>query len=160
MQADEALGKFLDYCTYGHMIDNVVLIVTGTLHERDVQVRATIRERPCSADTVSRTALVVAAQASAALSTCALLLLPSMHDPKVQPSRQFVAAMIMADTKPANWAARGCGRASGSDCDLLILMVHLLHDANRHPDASTAPPHATVAHRCSNFLSLLFTIGI
>jgi len=38
-QADEALGKFLDYCTYGHMIDNVVLIVTGTLHERDVQVR-------------------------------------------------------------------------------------------------------------------------
>lgn len=24
---------------YGHMIDNVVLIVTGTLHERDVQVR-------------------------------------------------------------------------------------------------------------------------
>lgn len=24
-------------CRYGHMIDNVVLIVTGTLHERDVQ---------------------------------------------------------------------------------------------------------------------------
>ena len=42
-QADEALGKFLDYCTYGHMIDNVVLIVTGTLHERDVQVRGTCR---------------------------------------------------------------------------------------------------------------------
>lgn len=35
-QADESLGQFLDYCTYGHMIDNVVLIVTGTLHERDV----------------------------------------------------------------------------------------------------------------------------
>lgn len=35
--ADADLGKFLDYCTYGHMIDNVVLIVTGTLHERDVQ---------------------------------------------------------------------------------------------------------------------------
>eukprot|EP00889_Picochlorum_renovo_P007266 jgi/Picre1/34296/NNA_001769.t1 len=34
--AGEPLGKFLDYCTYGHMIDNVVLIVTGTLHERDV----------------------------------------------------------------------------------------------------------------------------
>ncbi|KAK9915834.1 hypothetical protein WJX75_004854 [Coccomyxa subellipsoidea] len=34
--ADEPLGQFLDYCTYGHMIDNVVLIVTGTLHERDV----------------------------------------------------------------------------------------------------------------------------
>jgi hypothetical protein len=37
-QADEKLAKFLDFCTYGHMIDNVVLIVTGTLHERDVQV--------------------------------------------------------------------------------------------------------------------------
>jgi len=23
-------------CSYGHMIDNVVLIVSGTLHERDV----------------------------------------------------------------------------------------------------------------------------
>lgn len=34
--AGEPLGRFLDYCTYGHMIDNVVLIVTGTLHERDV----------------------------------------------------------------------------------------------------------------------------
>lgn len=39
LQADETLAKFLDFCTYGHMIDNVVLIVTGTLHERDVQVR-------------------------------------------------------------------------------------------------------------------------
>ena len=38
VQADETLAKFLDFCTYGHMIDNVVLIVTGTLHERDVQV--------------------------------------------------------------------------------------------------------------------------
>ena len=38
MQADKNMGKFLDYCTYGHMIDNVILIVTGTLHERDVQV--------------------------------------------------------------------------------------------------------------------------
>ena len=28
----------MDYCTYGHMIDNVVLLVTGTLHERDVTV--------------------------------------------------------------------------------------------------------------------------
>jgi hypothetical protein len=37
-QADEKLARFLDFCTYGHMIDNVVLIVTGTLHERDVQV--------------------------------------------------------------------------------------------------------------------------
>lgn len=35
--ASEPLATFLDYCTYGHMIDNVVLIVTGTLHERDVQ---------------------------------------------------------------------------------------------------------------------------
>ena len=39
-QADEPLGEFMDYCTYGHMIDNVVLIVTGTLHERDVHVRS------------------------------------------------------------------------------------------------------------------------
>ena len=38
-QANENLSMFMDYCTYGHMIDNVVLIVTGTLHERDVQVR-------------------------------------------------------------------------------------------------------------------------
>ncbi|CAK0737150.1 V-type proton ATPase subunit d2 [Coccomyxa viridis] len=36
VNADEPLARFLDYCTYGHMIDNVVLIVTGTLHERDV----------------------------------------------------------------------------------------------------------------------------
>jgi len=28
----------MDYCTYGYMIDNIVLIVTGTLHERNVQV--------------------------------------------------------------------------------------------------------------------------
>eukprot|EP00887_Chlorella_sp_A99_P000552 scaffold17.g552.t1 len=35
--AGEPLARFLDYCTYGHMIDNVVLIVTGTLHDRDVQ---------------------------------------------------------------------------------------------------------------------------
>jgi hypothetical protein len=41
-QADENLGRFMDYCTYGHMIDNVVLIVTGTLHERDVQVWACV----------------------------------------------------------------------------------------------------------------------
>ena len=38
LQAENPLAQFLDYCTYGHMIDNVVLIVTGTLHERDVQV--------------------------------------------------------------------------------------------------------------------------
>lgn len=37
-QADEPLATFMDYCTYGHMIDNVVLLVTGTLHERDVTV--------------------------------------------------------------------------------------------------------------------------
>ena len=33
----EPLATFLDYCTYGYMIDNVVLIVAGTLHERDMQ---------------------------------------------------------------------------------------------------------------------------
>lgn len=40
MQASEPLATFLDFLTYGHMIDNVVLIVTGTLHERDMQVRS------------------------------------------------------------------------------------------------------------------------
>lgn len=44
VQADQNLGKFLDYCTYGHMIDNVILIVTGTLHERDVQVGTCTRD--------------------------------------------------------------------------------------------------------------------
>lgn len=29
------LAKFLDYMTYAYMIDNVVLLITGTLHERD-----------------------------------------------------------------------------------------------------------------------------
>lgn len=39
MQASAPLAQFLDYCTYGYMIDNVVLVVTGVLHERDVHVR-------------------------------------------------------------------------------------------------------------------------
>jgi len=34
-QAVEPLATFLDYITYGYMIDNIVLIITGTLHERD-----------------------------------------------------------------------------------------------------------------------------
>ncbi|RKP11434.1 ATP synthase subunit [Piptocephalis cylindrospora] len=29
------LTKFLDYITYAYMIDNVILLITGTLHERD-----------------------------------------------------------------------------------------------------------------------------
>ncbi|KAF4617155.1 hypothetical protein D9613_005942 [Agrocybe pediades] len=33
--AVQPLAKFLDYITYGYMIDNVVLLITGTLHERD-----------------------------------------------------------------------------------------------------------------------------
>ncbi|KAF8914934.1 V0 complex, c/d subunit of ATPase [Mucidula mucida] len=33
--AVEPLSKFLDYITYAYMIDNVVLLITGTLHERD-----------------------------------------------------------------------------------------------------------------------------
>ncbi|KZS90533.1 ATPase V0 complex subunit D [Sistotremastrum niveocremeum HHB9708] len=33
--AVEPLSKFLEYMTYGYMIDNVVLLITGTLHERD-----------------------------------------------------------------------------------------------------------------------------
>jgi len=34
-QAVEPLATFLDYITYGYMIDNIVLLITGTLHERD-----------------------------------------------------------------------------------------------------------------------------
>nr|CAG8433726.1 5513_t:CDS:2 [Entrophospora candida] len=33
--ASEKLSKFLDYLTYAYMIDNVILLITGTLHERD-----------------------------------------------------------------------------------------------------------------------------
>ncbi|KAJ3995710.1 V0 complex, c/d subunit of ATPase [Lentinula boryana] len=33
--AVEPLSKFLDYVTYAYMIDNVILLITGTLHERD-----------------------------------------------------------------------------------------------------------------------------
>ncbi|PWN40787.1 ATPase, V0 complex, subunit D [Ceraceosorus guamensis] len=29
------LAKFLDYLTYAYMIDNLILLITGTLHERD-----------------------------------------------------------------------------------------------------------------------------
>lgn len=35
--ASESLAKFLDYITYGYMIDNVILLLTGTLHERDTR---------------------------------------------------------------------------------------------------------------------------
>ncbi|CAG8439825.1 7374_t:CDS:2 [Ambispora gerdemannii] len=33
--AVEPLSTFLDYLTYAYMIDNVILLITGTLHERD-----------------------------------------------------------------------------------------------------------------------------
>lgn len=33
--AVEPLAKFLDYITYAYMIDNVILLTLGTLHERD-----------------------------------------------------------------------------------------------------------------------------
>jgi len=35
--ASAELAKFLDYITYGYMIDNVILLLTGTLHERDTR---------------------------------------------------------------------------------------------------------------------------
>lgn len=35
MQSVEPLSTFLDYITYGYMIDNIILLITGTLHERD-----------------------------------------------------------------------------------------------------------------------------
>lgn len=34
-QAVEPLSTFLDYMSYQYMIDNIVLLITGTLHERD-----------------------------------------------------------------------------------------------------------------------------
>lgn len=36
-QAVGSLAKFMDYLTYGYMIDNVALLITGTLHERDTR---------------------------------------------------------------------------------------------------------------------------
>lgn len=35
-QAAKPLSTFLDYITYQYMIDNVVLLITGTLHDRDI----------------------------------------------------------------------------------------------------------------------------
>eukprot|EP00127_Corallochytrium_limacisporum_P001195 Clim_evm30s44 gene=Clim_evmTU30s44 len=35
-QACEPLSTFMDFITYGYMIDNVILLITGTLHERDI----------------------------------------------------------------------------------------------------------------------------
>lgn len=35
-QAVEPLSTFLDYITYGYMIDNIVLLITGTLHGRPI----------------------------------------------------------------------------------------------------------------------------
>ena len=32
-----SLSKFMDYLTYAYMIDNVALLITGTLHERDTR---------------------------------------------------------------------------------------------------------------------------
>jgi len=34
-QATEPLATFLDYISYQYMIDNIVLLITGTMHERD-----------------------------------------------------------------------------------------------------------------------------
>lgn len=36
-QATGTLAKFMEYLTYGYMIDNVALLITGTLHERDTR---------------------------------------------------------------------------------------------------------------------------
>src|SRR5205809_3576499 len=36
-QATGSLAKFMDYLTYAYMIDNVALLITGTLHERDTK---------------------------------------------------------------------------------------------------------------------------
>lgn len=36
-QATGSFSKFMEYLTYGYMIDNVALLITGTLHERDTR---------------------------------------------------------------------------------------------------------------------------
>ena len=36
-QATGSLAKFMEYLTYSYMIDNVALLITGTLHERDTK---------------------------------------------------------------------------------------------------------------------------
>ncbi|BCR93745.1 H(+)-transporting V0 sector ATPase subunit d [Aspergillus luchuensis] len=36
-QATGSTAKFLQYLTYGYMIDNIALLITGTLHERDTR---------------------------------------------------------------------------------------------------------------------------
>ena len=36
-QATGSLAKFMSYLTYAYMIDNVALLITGTLHERDTR---------------------------------------------------------------------------------------------------------------------------
>lgn len=36
-QCTGAMAKFMDYLTYSYMIDNVALLITGTLHERDTK---------------------------------------------------------------------------------------------------------------------------
>lgn len=36
-QATGTLAKFMEYLTYGYMIDNIALLITGTLHERDTR---------------------------------------------------------------------------------------------------------------------------
>ena len=36
-QATGSMAKFMEYLTYGYMIDNVALLITGTLHERDTR---------------------------------------------------------------------------------------------------------------------------
>ncbi|OLL23000.1 V-type proton ATPase subunit d [Neolecta irregularis DAH-3] len=35
LNASYEMNRFLDYITYSYMIDNVILLITGTLHERD-----------------------------------------------------------------------------------------------------------------------------
>ncbi|KAG5298888.1 vacuolar ATP synthase subunit D [Histoplasma capsulatum G186AR] len=36
-QATGSIARFMEYLTYGYMIDNIALLITGTLHERDTR---------------------------------------------------------------------------------------------------------------------------
>ena len=81
----------MDYCTYGHMIDNVVLIVTGTLHERDV---------PCETSTYA----LIARQPSQYL---AAVMSSSIEDPGANPA-YVTAGIVQRGSEMSQTLPDGC----------------------------------------------------
>ena len=49
-QAVEPLATFLDFITYSYMIDNVIFLLTGTRHRRDIKEPVTTVFLPPSLD--------------------------------------------------------------------------------------------------------------